>query len=80
MTGRPYTRPRPNPNDSIDADFAGNRSFEAEEAARKRDEDPRAKDSFEPQNKRGTGTERELPQDESDERSNEGVEGNRGAA
>jgi hypothetical protein len=80
MTGRPYSRPRPSENDPIDADFAGNRSFEAEEAARKRDEDPRAKDSYEPQNKRGTGIEREVPQDETEERSNEGVESNRGAA
>ena len=80
MTGRPYSRPRPSENDPIDADFAGNRSFEAEEAARKRDLDVGPKDTYEPQNKRGTGTEREYPQDENADRNNENVEGDRGAA
>lgn len=85
MTGpRPYRNPsfnsRPNENDAIDADFAGNRSFEAEEAARKRDLDPRQKDSYEPANPRGSGVEREYPADDADEGDNENIEGNRGAA
>jgi hypothetical protein len=81
MTGpRPFSNPRPNENDSIDADFAGNRSFEAEEAARKRDLDPRPKDAYEPSNKRGSGVEREYPSDDSDASENENIEGDRGAA
>lgn len=81
MTGpTPLSNPRPAGNGSIDAEFAGNRSFEAEEAARKRDNDPRQKDSFEPANKRGSGVEREYPSDDSDTNDNENIEGNRGAA
>ena len=87
MTGpRPYSNPtfrsRANENDSIDADFAGNRSFEAEEEARKRDlanhVDP--KDSYEPPNPRGSGVESEYPVDDEDKNNNENIEGNRGAA
>jgi len=80
MTGKPYSTPRPSENDPIDADFAGNRSFEAEEAARKRDNDPRQKDAFEPSNPRDSGVEREYPADDSDAADNENIEGNRGAA
>jgi hypothetical protein len=80
MTGRPFPRPRANENDPVDPDPAGKRALQADEAQKKRDEDPRLKDAYEPQNKRGTGVERELPQDETEEGSNEGVEGNRGAA
>lgn len=81
MTGpRPYRNHRPNENDPIDADFAGNRSFEAEEAARKRDQDPRNKDAYEPVNPRGSGVEREYPAEDADPQNNENVEGDRGAA
>jgi hypothetical protein len=81
MTGpRPYINHRPNENDAVDADFAGKRSFEAEEAARKRDIDPRQKDAYEPANPRGSGIEREYPADNADSTGNENIEGNRGAA
>lgn len=81
MTGpRPYRNIRPNENDAIDADFAGNRSFEAEEAARKRDLDPRQKDAYEPSNPRGSGVEREYPGDDADSTGSENIEGDRGAA
>lgn len=84
MTGRPYFKSRPNENDSIDMDPAGKRSFAAEESAKKRDADPRSKDSYEPSNNRGSGVEREVPTDESGPSDNENIEsgqaGNRGAA
>lgn len=84
MTGpRPYSNPsfksRPNENDSIDADFAGNRSFEAEEAARKRDL-AEHKNVYEPPNPRGSGVEHEYPADDADKEDRENVEGDRGAA
>jgi hypothetical protein len=78
MTGRPISRP--NENDAVDPDPAGKRALQSEEAAKKRDNDPRLKDMYEPSNKRGSGTEREYPQDDSAERNNESIEGDRGAA
>ena len=80
MTGRPFSRPRVTENDAVDPDPAGKRALQSDEALKERDNDPRDKDAYEPQNKRGTGTEREYPQDEPEELSNEGVEGDRGAA
>ena len=66
MTGpRPFTRPE-------------NR-IAADQELRKKDSDPRSKDTYEPPNPRGSGTERD-PQDDAAERGNEGVEGDRGAA
>ena len=78
MTGRPISRP--NENDAVDPDPAGKRALQSDEAMKKRDSDPRSKDTYEPQNKRGTGTEREYPQDDSGDRNNENIEGDRGAA
>ena len=79
MTG-PRNFSRSNENDAVDPDPAGKRALESDEAMKKRDADPRSKDSYEPSNKRGSGIEREYPQDDSSERNNEDVEGNRGAA
>jgi hypothetical protein len=80
MTGRPFSRP--NENDAVDADPAGKRALQSDEATKKRDNDPRIKDMYEPANRRGTGTEREYPQDDATgTRDNEDIEGgNRGAA
>jgi hypothetical protein len=64
----------------VDPDPAGKRALQSDEAAKKRDNDPRLKDMYEPSNKRGTGTEREYPQDDSVDRENESIEGDRGAA
>ena len=48
MTGpRPFTRPE--------------NAFVADQELRKKDNDPRPKDSYEPSNKRGSGAEREYP-------------------
>ena len=83
MTGRPSFYPRHNENDSITPDPAGKASFAAEQNDRKRDNDPRSKDSYEPSNQRGSGVEREIPTDESGQQDNEGIEGGqdkRGAA
>ena len=78
MTGRPFSRP--NENDAVDPDPAGRRALQSNEAIKKRDNDPRSKDSYEPSNKRGSGAEREYPLDDSGERNNESIEGDRGAA
>jgi hypothetical protein len=83
MTGRPNFVSRPNENDSITTDPAGKRSFAAEESAKKRDNDHRSKDSYEPSNKRGSGVEREFPTNDSGPADNENIESdedNRGAA
>lgn len=67
MTGpRPFSRPE--------------NSFAADQELRKKDNDARPKDSYESQNNRGAGTEREYPQDDSGETNNENIEGDRGAA
>jgi hypothetical protein len=80
MTGRPFAHL--SVSNTITPDAAGERAFAAEEEIKKKDSDSRLKDSYEPSNKRGTGTEREYPQDDSTgSRNNEDIEsGNRDAA
>ena len=78
MTGRPFSRP--SENDAVDPDPAGRRALQSNEAMKTRDNDPRSKDAYGPSIKRGSGAEREYPQDDSGERNNESIEGDRGAA
>jgi hypothetical protein len=74
MTGRPSFVPRNTAQTDIDP---SKRTFAAEQSDKKRDNDPRSKDSYEPSDKRGAGNEHEFPVNDSGPSDEEPVAGDR---